>query len=117
MPTVPTVELYARLSRATQELNLSDRTRLALTRAINQAVAISGATTQEASAGLDCSLLRVWLPVGSKARNCEPFWSRSLAWLARSLTVLELRLESCAGWDPRAVNPAGHHSGAGCRHR
>ena len=48
----PTVELYSRLTRATETLNLSQRQNLAIVRGVNQAVAISGATASEASAGL-----------------------------------------------------------------
>ena len=38
-----TVELYARLARSTEELNLTDEERLAITRAINQSYVVSGA--------------------------------------------------------------------------
>ncbi|MEH6784110.1 MAG: tape measure protein [Alcanivorax jadensis] len=44
-----TVELYARLARSTEELNLTDEERLAITRAINQSYVVSGASAQEAA--------------------------------------------------------------------
>lgn len=44
--------LYARLARSTQELGVSQGDLLQVTQAINQAVIVSGASAQEASAGL-----------------------------------------------------------------
>lgn len=44
-----TVELYARLARSTEELNLTDEERLSITRAINQSYVVSGASAQEAA--------------------------------------------------------------------
>lgn len=46
----PTVNLYARMARATEELNLSHEQLLTLTKAINQSFIISGASAQEAAA-------------------------------------------------------------------
>ncbi|MDX1464126.1 MAG: tape measure protein [Halomonas sp.] len=46
----PTVNLYARMARATEELNLSNEELLTLTRAINQSYIVSGASAQEAAA-------------------------------------------------------------------
>ncbi|MGQ8367141.1 tape measure protein [Glaciecola sp. 1036] len=43
-----TAELYAKLHRSTQELNVSNEQLLAVTKAINQSFAISGASTAEA---------------------------------------------------------------------
>lgn len=47
-----TANLYARLTRASTELGLSEQRRLRITRTINQAFAVSGATAQEASAAI-----------------------------------------------------------------
>jgi tape measure domain-containing protein len=47
-----TVELYARVARSADDLRLSQLELLDLVRGINQAVLVSGATAQEASAGL-----------------------------------------------------------------
>ncbi|WP_417861832.1 tape measure protein [Vreelandella venusta] len=47
-----TANLYARLTRATTELGLSEERRLKITRTINQAFATSGATAQEAEAAI-----------------------------------------------------------------
>lgn len=44
-----TVSLYTRLTRATQTLNFSEKQRLDVTKAINQSMIVSGATTEEAS--------------------------------------------------------------------
>ncbi|MDY7117125.1 tape measure protein [Halomonas sp. SSL-5] len=46
----PTVNLYARMARATEELNLSNEELLTLTKAINQSYIVSGASAQEAAA-------------------------------------------------------------------
>lgn len=43
------VELFARVARSTEQLGISQREVIDLTRAVNQAVQISGATAQEAS--------------------------------------------------------------------
>lgn len=48
----PTVELYSRMARATEELGLGQAKTIELTRAINQAIQVSGATSEEASAGV-----------------------------------------------------------------
>lgn len=48
----PTVELYARVARSTKELGISQQEVIDLTRTVNQAIQISGATAQEASAGV-----------------------------------------------------------------
>lgn len=45
-----TINLYAWMTRATEDLNLSEDTRFQITAAINQAMAISGTTTAEAAA-------------------------------------------------------------------
>jgi len=45
-----TVELYARLSRSTEELGLEHQDLLSITRAINQSYIVSGASAQEAAA-------------------------------------------------------------------
>ncbi|MGM0913763.1 MAG: tape measure protein [Pseudomonadota bacterium] len=45
----PTVNLYARLARATEELNLSSEELLTLTEAINQSYIVSGASAMEAA--------------------------------------------------------------------
>ena len=45
-------DLYARLARNTEELGLAQQDVLRLTRALNQAVVVSGASAQEAAAGL-----------------------------------------------------------------
>ncbi|MDW7746588.1 tape measure protein [Halomonas sp.] len=45
----PTVNLYARMARATEELNLSNEELLTLTKAINQSYIVSGASAQEAA--------------------------------------------------------------------
>lgn len=47
-----TANLYARLARSTEELNLSQDNLIGLTKTINQAFAVSGATAQEASASI-----------------------------------------------------------------
>lgn len=47
-----TVELYARLARATSELGISQSRLLSVTETINQAIAVSGASSQEAQAAL-----------------------------------------------------------------
>ena len=47
-----TANLYARLTRASSELGLSEQRRLRITKTINQAFAISGATAMEASAAI-----------------------------------------------------------------
>ncbi len=47
-----TVSLYARLSRATKTLDLADGDLLSVTKAVNQAVSISGATAQSAAGAL-----------------------------------------------------------------
>ncbi|MBB3231702.1 tape measure protein [Halomonas stenophila] len=47
-----TVNLYARLARATEELNLSNDQLLTLTRAINQSFIVSGASATEAEASI-----------------------------------------------------------------
>ncbi|MYI73968.1 MAG: tape measure protein [Acidobacteria bacterium] len=47
-----TVELYARIARSTEHLNRTDEERLRVTRAVQQAVRISGATHQEAAASV-----------------------------------------------------------------
>ena len=47
-----TVELYARVARSSEELGLSQREILNLTETVNQAIQVSGATAQEASAGV-----------------------------------------------------------------
>jgi tape measure domain-containing protein len=44
-----TATLYTRLTRATEQQNLSDQTRLRLTETINKAFVVSGATTAEAT--------------------------------------------------------------------
>jgi tape measure domain-containing protein len=46
------VELFSRLSIATKDLNVSQDRLLALTKSLNQAIALSGATSAEAQAGL-----------------------------------------------------------------
>ena len=43
-----TTELFAKMTRATQDLNVSQNQLLAVTRAVNQSFVISGASTQEA---------------------------------------------------------------------
>jgi tape measure domain-containing protein len=47
-----TADLFSRLTRATNELRLSEQQRLQITESINKAFQISGATTQEASAAV-----------------------------------------------------------------
>lgn len=47
-----TVTLYARMARSAKELHLSQRDLLGVTETINQAIQVSGATAQEASAGV-----------------------------------------------------------------
>lgn len=47
-----TVDLYSRVARSTTELGVSQRELLEFTEAVNQAIQISGATTQEAAAGV-----------------------------------------------------------------
>lgn len=47
-----TVELYARVARATNELGISQGRLIGITRTINQAMIVSGATAQEAEAAL-----------------------------------------------------------------
>ncbi|GEK71600.1 MULTISPECIES: tape measure protein [Halomonas] len=47
-----TVNLYARLARATEELNLSNDDLLTLTRAINQSFIVSGASASESAASI-----------------------------------------------------------------
>lgn len=47
-----TVELYSRVARSAAQLNLTQRELLELTEGINNAVLVSGATAQEAAAGL-----------------------------------------------------------------
>lgn len=47
-----TVQLYAKLSRATQDLGLSQDQLFTVTKAINQAFVVSGATAQESSAAM-----------------------------------------------------------------
>lgn len=47
-----TAELYSRLARSSQQLGLTQQDLLGVTETINQAVAASGATSTEASAGL-----------------------------------------------------------------
>ena len=48
----PTVELYSRLSRSTEELNISQSRLLGITRAVNQAILVGGSTAAEAGAGV-----------------------------------------------------------------
>lgn len=48
----PTVELYARVARSTRDLGLSQQDIIDLTETVNQTIQISGATAQEASAGV-----------------------------------------------------------------
>lgn len=48
----PTVELYARVARSTKDLGISQQQIIDLTRTVNQTIQISGATAQEASAGV-----------------------------------------------------------------
>lgn len=50
--TSSTVELYARLSRATLSIGLAERDRLRIVETINQAMVVSGATTQESTAAI-----------------------------------------------------------------
>jgi tape measure domain-containing protein len=47
-----TIELYSRVARNADNLGLSQKNLLALTKATNQAIRIGGSTTQEASAGV-----------------------------------------------------------------
>lgn len=47
-----TVNLYARITRATEELGLSEQERLRITESINKAMIVSGASTQEAEAAI-----------------------------------------------------------------
>lgn len=47
-----TIELYSRLARSTQQLGLGQERVLKLTKGVNQAILISGATAQEASASM-----------------------------------------------------------------
>lgn len=47
-----TVELYARIARSSDQLGLSQSRLITLTETINQAIQISGASSQEAAAGL-----------------------------------------------------------------
>ena len=47
-----TAEVYARVALATKDMGLSQRDTLEFTRSLNQAVALSGASSAEASAGL-----------------------------------------------------------------
>lgn len=47
-----TADLYSRLARSTEDLGLSQQTLIGLTETINQAVAISGASAQSATAAL-----------------------------------------------------------------
>ena len=79
-----TVELYARLARSTETLNLTDEERLAITRAINQSYVVSGASAQEAasstlqlSQGLAAGALR------GEARD----WLEQLQMVLASLSV------------------------------
>ena len=51
-PLEATAELYSRVARSTQELGLSQRDTLEVTKSINQAIQISGATAAEAGAGV-----------------------------------------------------------------
>jgi tape measure domain-containing protein len=51
-PLEGTVELYSRAARATEELGLSQRETLDITRTVNQAIQISGATAAEAAGGV-----------------------------------------------------------------
>lgn len=48
----PTVELYSRVARSVDVLNLTQRKVIDLTETINKTIQISGATTQEAAAGV-----------------------------------------------------------------
>lgn len=48
----PTVELYARVARSTKDLGITQQEIIDLTRTVNQTIQISGATAQEASAGV-----------------------------------------------------------------
>lgn len=50
--TESTVNLYARLARATEEVELSQDELLGITKTINQSFVVSGATAQEASAAI-----------------------------------------------------------------
>jgi len=47
-----TVNLYARISRATEQLGLSEKERLRITESINKAMIVSGASAQEAEAAI-----------------------------------------------------------------
>ena len=47
-----TVELYARIARSSEELGISQERLLEVTKTVNQAIQISGATSAEASAGV-----------------------------------------------------------------
>lgn len=51
-PLEATAELYSRVARATGELGLSQQDTLDITKAVNQAIQISGATAAEAQAGV-----------------------------------------------------------------
>ncbi len=48
----PTVNLYARMARATEELDVSHQDLLTVTKAISQAMLISGASTQESASAM-----------------------------------------------------------------
>ena len=96
MPTVrPSSSMPACLGRPKNSISASGRG-LPSPRAINQAVAISGATTQEASAGLIQFCSGVGHPVGSKAKRLRAVLEQ-IPRLARSIadglgvTVGELR--------------------------
>jgi len=51
-PLEATAELFSRVARSTSELGISQQETLDLTRAVNQAIQISGATAAEAGAGV-----------------------------------------------------------------
>ena len=48
----PTVDLYSRLARSTRELGISQERVLNVTRTVNQAIAVGGSTSVEATAGI-----------------------------------------------------------------
>ena len=51
-PLLGVINLYARVGRATAQFGLTNQQILPFVRALNQAIAVSGATAQEAEAGL-----------------------------------------------------------------
>lgn len=93
-----TVNLYARLTRATKSLNVSSKDVLTVTKAVNQSFQVSGATAQEAAAatiqlaqGLAAGALR-----GDEFRSVNEQAPRIMQALADSIGITRGQLRAMA---------------------